>query len=378
MGTGTILFVHGAGNRRAQAEDYEQQLREGLGIAAGSPRLQRSDWGEQLGPKAAMPGLESILPEVIPGGAGFAAQPDLADPTAPLRALGGAGAAGFAAPKSDADQLLALLQAGLVDLDEEFGVPVSSLQSAATRVAESQDYTNAAGSPSALVSATLQSASAAALAEQGGGAFGVGDVLSAVGGVASGIARQILGSGIASVVGNLAGTTLLPGLKLGLSKQLAQDRAAIMRKTALVPTDVLFYQRHGARIRDGIRQEIAQLDGPVVVLGHSLGGIILVDTLFEDGAPDTKVELLVTFGSQSAYLQCVQALDPLTPKGRWVNIWTRYDFVSFVAGGMWPGLVEDVEIPIDVGFPDAHGAYYQTPAFLDVLRAQPEIAAILA
>jgi hypothetical protein len=378
MGSGTIFYVHGAGNRHAQAEGYEAQLREGLGIAAGSPRLRRSDWGEQLGPKAAMPGLESILPEVIPAGAGFAAQPDLADPTAPLRALSGAGAAGFAAPKSDGDQLLALLQAGLVDLDDELGVRVDTLQAAATSVAESQDYANAAGSPSTVVEATLQSVSAAALAEQDGVAFGAGDVLSAVGGVASGVARQILGSGVASVVGSWGGTTLLPGLKLGLTKQLAQDRAAIMRKTALVPTDVLFYQRHGASIRDGIREEIAQLDGPVIALGHSLGGIILVDTLFEDGAPDTKVELLVTFGSQSAYLQCVQALDPLTPKGRWVNIWTPYDFVSFIAGGMWPGLVEDVKIPIDVGFPDAHGAYYQTPAFLDVLKAQAEIAAVLA
>ncbi len=378
MSSGTIFYVHGAGNRKAAAESYEAQLREGLGVPAGSPKIQRSDWGQQLGPDPLMPGLESILPEVIPDDAGFAAQPDLADPMAPLRAIGGAGAAGFAAPKSDADQLLALLQAGIVDLDEELGVPADTLAVAAAQIAGSPEYQDATGAAPVVVDATLQSVSTAALAAQGGAAFGVGDVLHAVGGVASGVARQILGSGAASVVGSWAGTALLPGLKLGLSKQLAKDRAAIMRKTALVPTDVLFYQRHGAKIREAIRKEISQLDGPVVAMGHSLGGIILVDTLFEDGAPDTKVELLVTFGSQSPYLQCVGALGPLAPKGRWVNIWTPYDFVSFIAGGMWPGLVEDVEISIEVGFPDAHGAYYRTPEFLDVLKAQAEIAAILA
>lgn len=378
MGSGTIFYVHGAGNRQPQADDYQRQLREALGVPADSAKIRRSNWGQQLGPDPLMPNLESILPEVIPDDAGFVAQPDLADPMAPLRALGGAGGAGFAAPKSDGDQLLALLQAGIVDLDEELGVPADALVAAATQVAESPEYANATGTAPVVVDATLQSVSAAALAGQGGAAFGVGDVLHAVGGVASGVARQILGSGAASVVGGWAGTALLPGLKLGLSKQLANDRAAVMRKTALVPTDVLFYQRHGAKIRELLRQEIDQLEGPVVAMGHSLGGIILVDTLFEDGAPDTKVELLVTFGSQSPYLQCLGALGPLAPKGRWVNIWTRYDFVSFIAGGMWPGLVEDVEIPIEVGFPDAHGAYYKSPEFRDVLKAQPEIAAILA
>ena len=76
-------------------------------------------------------------------------------------------------------------------------------------------------------------------------------------------------------------------------------RRAIMHDHILVAADVLHYERNGDRIRAHVRDEIAALAAPRMVLAHSLGGIIAVDALFGPGAPTIDVALLVTFGSQS-------------------------------------------------------------------------------
>lgn len=149
----------------------------------------------------------------------------------------------------------------------------------------------------------------------------------------------------------------------------------------LVPADVLFYQRRGAAARAFLRQELAGLQSPVVAMGHSLGGIALVDALFGPDAPadpkDLNVALLITFGSQSAMLRSFGALDPVAPTVPWMNIWTMYDFVSFRAHEFWPG-AQDVQIPIEVGFPDSHGAYFTTKAFFDAIRANAIVQQLLA
>jgi len=377
-GKGTILYVHGAGSRDPTASGYEAELRTRFGLSANSTKLRRSHWGEKKGPDASLPDLDKVLPEVIPAEAGFGPVAGADDPLAALRALApGPDEAAFVVPTPDANQLLQLLQAGLVDLSD-VGLSAESLQAAASAVAASPEYAAAAGAGVDVVDATLQSVSAVAIRNEGAGAFGLGDIASAIGAAAGAIAERVLGSGVLSVAGSWIGTNLGPALKLALSRRLAQERGKIMRKGILVPTDVLYYQRNGAEIREFIRSEISELDPPVVALGHSLGGIILVDALFTPDQEKTAVELLITFGSQSAFLRSVGALGPLTPNLRWVNIWTRYDFASFLAAQIWPGLVEDVEVPIDVGFPDSHAAYYTTPAFINRIKAEPAVQAILA
>ena len=378
--TGTIFYVHGAGSRDAQAAIYEADLRSGLGLPGDSPKLRRSRWGEQTAPRADLPDLAKVLPEVIPADAGFARVPDLEDPLAPLRALEARqGEAAFSAPPADANQLLALLQAGIVDLsDPEIGLTAGDLQAAAAAVARSPEFNAAAGAAVDVVDATLESVSAVAIRRQAAAGFGVGDVVGAIAKATGAIAERILGSGAMSAIGTWVGASLGPALKLALSRRLAQDREAIMRRVVLVPTDVVFYQRNGAACREFVRGELEAVEAPVVAVGHSLGGILLVDTLFGADARDVGVSHLITFGSQSAFLQSVGALGEVTPSLPWINIWTRYDFVSFLAGAMWPGLVEDVEIPMAIGFPDSHASYYLTDAFIDVLRAQPSVQAILA
>ena len=100
--------------------------------------------------------------------------------------------------------------------------------------------------------------------------------------------------------------------------------------------DILFYQRRGEEFLDFLSEESPGLAPPVVAVGHSLGGIVLVDLLSRPGAP--PVDLLVTAGSQSPMLYAIDALDsirwgkaqprPFTP---WLNIYNRQDFLSFRA-----------------------------------------------
>lgn len=103
-----------------------------------------------------------------------------------------------------------------------------------------------------------------------------------------------------------------------------------------------------------------------MALGNSMGGIILVDLLAEDGAP--RPDLLVTVGTQAALLATFDGLrsggsgrPPFQP---WLNVYDRRDLLGFVAARVWPaetGIV-DREVDLGVGFPDAHGATYLADA----------------
>jgi hypothetical protein len=148
-------------------------------------------------------------------------------------------------------------------------------------------------------------------------------------------AMQFLGWVWAALGGFLSGGK--PGAVLGLSKRFAKQRIATMKSHAfLVPADVLFYQRNSDRMRDKLRAELSGLARPTVVIAHSLGGIIMVDTLFGDHGTEPRppdVDFLVTFGSQSSMLSSIGAFPPVHPSTtKWLNIWTRYDFASFLAG----------------------------------------------
>ena len=125
------------------------------------------------------------------------------------------------------------------------------------------------------------------------------------------------------------------------------------------------------------KEEIAKAKPPVVALGHSLGGVILVDLLTQPDA--LSVARLVTVGSQSPLFYAIDALDrirrkdggpdpaPFTP---WLNVYDRADILSFVAGRVFPGLdnVKDEEIDSRVPFPSAHSAYFHQPRTFELMR----------
>jgi hypothetical protein len=378
MTTGSVLFVHGSGNRRGAAEAYGAKIASNLKVTKRHMHL--STWGESVGPDPAFPRLAETMPIVQK------AFPDttktvLADPYGPLRDLAGGGGQGAFGDqgKADARAILGLMRfGGALDLSET-QLTAEQLAAAATEVAESPEFAAAGGDPVALIDAAVTAAAARAVQRQGpavvSGAFGFDIKLDPIGKVKEALSKSVMGG--VGIIGNTVGGLGGP-IARWLSEQFAKRRTSLMQQHILVAADVLFYQRHSAAIRDHVRNEIKAIRPPRLILGHSLGGIILVDTLFGQDAEPVDVKLIVTFGSQSPLLQALEAFGTVKP-GRipWLNIWTQYDFVSFLAGGLWPGKVTDAEITVDVGFPEAHGAYYDSKEFYDRIRAHPAAKAVL-
>lgn len=367
MATGGVLYVHGAGNRAAQASGYAKRVREGLQLP--SSRFSFSTWGEDRGPDEALADLAKTIPQAL---AAFPedSQGALDDPYGRLKELAqpASGAFGAVDGSRDARVLLAHLQLGGFGLDDA-SLPDDHLFAAAAEVAASPELASAGGDPVEVIDAAVTAAIGRAAQRQGlavSGAFGFD-----LGAAKAAVARAVMGSAV-SVIGGWIGPRVAPAVSLWLSSQLAGRRREIMGEHILVAADVLFYQRHGAAIREHLREELASVPQPRVAIGHSLGGIILVDTLFgpeKDQAPD--VALLVTFGSQSAFLASVGALDAVTPVVPWLNVWTKYDFVSFLAAGLWGDAVTDLEVDVGQGFPGAHDGYYDCEPFYAAVRGHP-------
>jgi hypothetical protein len=168
-------------------------------------------------------------------------------------------------------------------------------------------------------------------------------------------------------------------LRVRATDVLLGKRAGLMREI-LGLADVLVYQRAGDAIREVVRarlQEAADHGGPVIALGNSLGGIVLVDLLRRPGAP--RPDLLVTVGSQASVLQTFGGLgpDPAPPFQPWLNIYDRRDFFGFIAQPVWPDQpgIEDVAVDLGLGFPDVHGpAYFDHPAVFEAIFAHPALA----
>jgi hypothetical protein len=139
--------------------------------------------------------------------------------------------------------------------------------------------------------------------------------------------------------------------------------------------DVLVYQGNGQRIRDRIAQciEGGGEGNPVVLLGHSLGGIACVDLLAEKAYP--AVKLLITVGSQSPLFYEMNALqklrfgEPLPAHfPPWLNLYNLRDFLSYVAEPVFKDeRVTDVEVNNRKPFPQSHGAYWSNPYVWSVI-----------
>lgn len=181
------------------------------------------------------------------------------------------------------------------------------------------------------------------------------------------------------------GSWLWDGVKSlaeGVATYYGRDRrTGLMNGVSPGVGDILLYERRGDDILAAIEKKIvgvAEQKKRVVVLGHSLGGIIMVDLLSRARqAGRLPVEKLITVGSQAPVLfkfdalgtmRLKQALPAGTPYQPWLNIFDRNDFLSFCASRAFPGVtdgIEDFEIASNVPFPEAHSAYFRQPSFYE-------------
>jgi pimeloyl-ACP methyl ester carboxylesterase len=122
--------------------------------------------------------------------------------------------------------------------------------------------------------------------------------------------------------------------------------------------------------------EAAPHDKPLVLVGHSLGGVILFD-LLASGRVQRPVHALVTAGSQAPFFYKCDASEtlrlgdsgrPFTP---WLNLYDRNDMLSFLAVSSFastPG-IRDVEVRSGAPFPASHGAYWRLPEVYQEIAA---------
>ncbi|MBD1848286.1 hypothetical protein H6F89_34050 [Cyanobacteria bacterium FACHB-63] len=161
----------------------------------------------------------------------------------------------------------------------------------------------------------------------------------------------------------------LTGLAFGFgTNKIRRKRGAVMDGTYPFAGDIMIYQAKGEKIREFIRGQIEheQVEPPVVLLAHSLGGIACVDLLIECDLQD-KVKYLITVGSQAPFFYEIGALQTLPygeplPKHfpKWLNIYDLRDFLSYIGNceGVFPGKLVDVQVDNRQPFPEAHGAYW--------------------
>jgi hypothetical protein len=144
-------------------------------------------------------------------------------------------------------------------------------------------------------------------------------------------------------------------------------RGSVTDATSPLAGDILLYQCRGATIRQLIRAQIEELTPPIVLLGHSLGGIACVDLLIEADLRE-RVSLLVTVGSQAPYFYELNALQKLEYGAtlphhvpRWINVYDLRDLLSFIGERVFHGQVRDVEVDSRQPFPESHSAYWTNP-----------------
>jgi hypothetical protein len=118
-------------------------------------------------------------------------------------------------------------------------------------------------------------------------------------------------------------------------------------------------------------------DPKLVIIGHSLGGLISYDilTYFD---PSIQVDEFVTVGSQVALFEEMtlcgisQPTVPANPPGerlecpanvcRWLNVLDYNDIFGFRVEGVFDG-AQDFSFKTELGLMDAHGGYFRRPEF---------------
>ncbi|MFE5871523.1 hypothetical protein ACFQ6V_23160 [Streptomyces roseifaciens] len=413
-----VVFVHGTGVREPRFEDLFQRVGEGLAKRTPGVKVIPYYWGTEHGARLAAGGA-SLPPEGTARGVPGAGAAEAAGATGATGATGdgsgsdGSGSGGSDGAGSDGETDLweLLYEDPLAELraaasDPSGPAPRAELPPGAPHPAEAPRHLLArlASSPEvteALLpgvrraaadvsrSPLLGPAARALPAAAGTGGTGALEHLLARA-VAATCLRSLLDADAPLIPGGEqrdravetlaaamgappAGTDRGPGAFLLRPFARAGFRYAVRRRRALTEAahpaagDVLRYLAHGEPVRQGLRTLLDGIEGPVTVMGHSLGGIIAFDTLA--GRAHPAVRLLVTVGSQAPFLYEIGALPSLGHPAElpghfppWLNVYDRRDLLSHVGGPLFPGRVRDVAVDNRQPFPASHSAYWTNPA----------------
>jgi hypothetical protein len=165
--------------------------------------------------------------------------------------------------------------------------------------------------------------------------------------------------------------------------------AAVETGVSPLLVDVFAYIRRSERVLARANEDLDAIvernpGVPVVAIGESFGGVVLVDALSSRVKTGhlPGLRLFVTVGSQSSYLLSCDAMeeirrgDPHPPAFvPWLNVWNRMDLLSFpvrpILGDPFPyeRQLRDVELTDDLPFPAIHTLYFSRPGTFDAIVA---------
>jgi hypothetical protein len=396
---GTFFFVHGTGVRQERYDALWATIRDRAG-ASGMTGVDfvGCAWGPTVGVSVSAARIADTLPPDAATRAAVDGAPTedelavalwallLDDPLFELRLASGGEprqsivAVAAARPDQAAVSALQSLRAAPPDVGGT-GLDAAELAAAAERIAATEELRAAATAAGSAADAGLVEAMARAVVASALGARRT------TGGVppAAALSRATRDELVDRVAAALA-----PAGTRGVGKWI-KDRTtafAARRATAFARErrdkltiaglpgigDILYYERRGDAIAGLVAGALDGLQRPVVAVGHSLGGIILVDLLTRAAPPHADV--LVTVGSQAPLLYAIDALGTLRPGGAqapfvpWLNIYDRSDLLSYCAARVFSGAgrVCDEEVVSGVPFPESHSAYWQDDRVYELIR----------
>lgn len=375
----TVVFIHGTGVREPGFSKLAGRVAAGLTALREGLRIVPYYWGHTHGATLAAGGAS--LPAAPGGLSRGPAGPDeeenaadtwaalYADPYAEL-ALAAAAApqAVELAPGSlPPDQAIRARLAALAARGDEPALELGpGLARAATDLAAHSSLGPAAGAlgPEDLANLVARSLTARVIADaldRDAPLVPVGDSRDAVVGrlaLALGAAPGGTERGVRSLALRVAGAAA--------SRVVERRRRALTEAAHPAAADILRYLSRGEAVRADLRALIKGLEPPVTLLGHSLGGIIALDTLISTPLP--QVRLLVTAGSQGPFLYesgSLPSLEHPSPLPAhmpdWLNLYDPRDLLSYLGAGLFPGRVTDVPVDSRQPFPASHSAYWTNP-----------------
>jgi hypothetical protein len=156
-------------------------------------------------------------------------------------------------------------------------------------------------------------------------------------------------------------------------------RRAITDAASPAAGDVMRYLARGQRMRDHVLSCLVDAPPPLVLVGHSLGGIMAMELLCTQEV--AGVVALVTVGSQAPYLYELEALPILVDDlpasvPSWTNIYDPRDLLAFVAEPIFGRRVRDEVVDNECPFPRAHSAYVTNPRFYQILAGVLDATAL--
>jgi len=130
----------------------------------------------------------------------------------------------------------------------------------------------------------------------------------------------------------------------------------------------------GNTILEGMRQAAAArspADPELIVVGHSMGGIILCDLVTHYGR-DIDIDILITVGSQYPLFADLEMFPGIKGEHRpipipanvkcWINIFDPHDFLGYPASHLFQG-VDDYHLPSGTMGGRAHMDYFNRRSF---------------